>query len=110
MMVSVKQFSDILMPFSACQLGDLFVVRVAGNVAVPREIGSLEYAAFSIDRYPVINNISGSSEQGYAGDDLITNSCIRITCTELEIVEQSSSKVQPLFNKLGGIFIITDAQ
>lgn len=26
-------------------LGDLFVVRVAGNVAAPKEIGSLEYAA-----------------------------------------------------------------
>lgn len=64
----------------------------------------------SIDRYTVINNISGSGEHGYAGDDLITNSCIMIICTELAMAEQLSHAMQPLLKKLGGIFIITDAQ
>jgi nitrogen regulatory protein PII len=64
----------------------------------------------SINRYTVINNVSGSGEHGYSGDDLITNSYIMIICTELELAEQLSVAMQPLLKKLGGIFIITDGQ
>lgn len=64
----------------------------------------------SINRYTVINNVSGSGEHGYSGDDLITNSYIMIICTELELAEQLSIAMQPLLKKLGGIFIITDGQ
>jgi nitrogen regulatory protein PII len=64
----------------------------------------------SIKRYTVINNVSGSGEHGYSGDDLITNSYIMIICTELELAEQLSIAMQPLLKKLGGIFIITDGQ
>jgi nitrogen regulatory protein PII len=63
-----------------------------------------------IKRYTVINNVSGSGEHGYSGDDLITNSYIMIICTELELAEQLSIAMQPLLKKLGGIFIITDGQ
>jgi nitrogen regulatory protein PII len=61
-----------------------------------------------VKRYTVINNVSGSGEHGYSGDDLITNSYIMIICTELELAEQLSTAMQPLLKKLGGIFIITD--
>ena len=64
----------------------------------------------AIKRYTVINNVSGSGEHGYSGDDLITNSYIMIICTELEMAEQLSTAMQPLLKKLGGIFIVTDAQ
>jgi nitrogen regulatory protein PII len=63
-----------------------------------------------IKRYTVINNVSGSGEHGYSGDDLITNSYIMIICTELEMAERLSIAMQPLLKKLGGIFIITEAQ
>jgi nitrogen regulatory protein PII len=64
----------------------------------------------SIKRYTVINNVSGSGEHGYSGDDLITNSYIMIICTDLELAEQLSTAMQPLLKKLGGIFIVTDGQ
>ena len=64
----------------------------------------------SIEGYTVINNVSGSGEHGYSGDDLITNSYIMIICTKLEMAEQLSIAMQPLLKKLGGIFIVTDAQ
>jgi nitrogen regulatory protein PII len=63
-----------------------------------------------VQGYTVINNVSGSGEHGYSGDDLITNSYIMIICTELAMAEQLSNAMQPLLKKLGGIFIVTDAQ
>ncbi len=63
-----------------------------------------------IKDYTVMNNLSGSGEHGYSGDDLITNSCIMIICTNLEMAEQLSTAMRPLLKKLGGIFIVTDAQ
>jgi nitrogen regulatory protein PII len=64
----------------------------------------------AIAGYTVINNVSGSGEHGYSGDDLITNSYIMIICTELTMAEQLSNAMQPLLKKLGGIFIISDAE
>jgi nitrogen regulatory protein PII len=64
----------------------------------------------AIEGYTVINNVSGSGEHGYSGDDLITNSYIMIICTKLEMAEQLSNAMQPLLKKLGGIFIVSDAQ
>jgi nitrogen regulatory protein PII len=63
-----------------------------------------------VKNYTVINNVSGSGEHGYSGDDLITNSYIMIICTELEMATQLSNAMQPLLKKLGGIFIVSDAQ
>ncbi len=60
--------------------------------------------------YTVINNVSGSGEHGYSGDDLITNSYIMVICIEPETVEKLSTAMQPLLKKMGGIFIVTDAQ
>jgi nitrogen regulatory protein PII len=64
----------------------------------------------AIEGYTVINNVSGSGEHGYSGDDLIANSYIIVICTKLEMAEQLSIAMQPLLKKLGGIFIVTDAQ
>jgi nitrogen regulatory protein PII len=64
----------------------------------------------SVKNYTVINNVSGSGEHGYSGDDLITNSYIMIICTELEMSTQLSKAIEPLLKKLGGIFIVSDAE
>jgi nitrogen regulatory protein PII len=63
-----------------------------------------------IVNYTVIDNVSGSGEHGYSGDDLITNSYIMIICTELAMPEKLSIEMKPLLKKMGGIFIVTDAQ
>ncbi len=63
-----------------------------------------------IERYTVINNVSGCGEHGSYGDDLITNSYIMIICPNSEVVEPLASAMQPLLKKLGGIFIVTDVQ
>lgn len=63
-----------------------------------------------VKNYTVINSLSGSGEHGYSGDDLITNSCIMVICTEPEMPEQLSKAMGPMMKKLGGIFIVTDAQ
>jgi hypothetical protein len=63
-----------------------------------------------VKNYTVINNLSGSGEHGFSGDDLITNSCIIVICTEPEMPEQLAKAMAPMMKKLGGIFIVTDAQ
>ena len=63
-----------------------------------------------VKNYTVMNNLSGSGEHGYSGDDLITNSCIMVICTEPDLPEQLSKVMEPLMKKLGGIFIVTDVQ
>jgi len=63
-----------------------------------------------IERYTIIHNVSGCGEHGSYGDDLITNSYIMIICPNPEIIEPLSNAIQPLLNKLGGIFIVNDAQ
>jgi nitrogen regulatory protein PII len=63
-----------------------------------------------VKNYTVTNNLSGSGEHGYAGDDLITNSCIMVICTEPDLPEQLSRAMEPMMKKMGGIFIVTDAQ
>jgi nitrogen regulatory protein PII len=63
-----------------------------------------------ISGYTVINNVSGSGEHGFSGDDLISNSYIMAICTESSLVETITNAMQPLLKKLGGILIVTDAQ
>jgi nitrogen regulatory protein PII len=63
-----------------------------------------------VKNYTVIGNLSGSGEHGYSGDDLITNSCIMIICPDSDMPEQLSKAMEPTMKKLGGIFIVTDAQ
>jgi nitrogen regulatory protein PII len=63
-----------------------------------------------VKNYTVINNLSGSGEHGYSGDDLITNSCIMVICTEPDLPEQLSKAMEPIMKKLGGIFIVTEGQ
>jgi len=55
-LVSIMSCSDSRVPLSIVfdrGIGDLFVVRDAGNIATPEEIGSLEYGAFVLGT-PVI--------------------------------------------------------
>lgn len=50
-LVSIMSCSDSRVPLAIVfdrGIGDLFVVRDAGNIATPEEIGSLEYGAFVI--------------------------------------------------------------
>jgi nitrogen regulatory protein PII len=60
--------------------------------------------------YTVIENVSGSGQNGLHGDDLLTNTYIMIICLEETLVNQLAIGLKPLMKKLGGIFIVTDAQ
>ena len=51
-LVSILSCSDSRVPLSVIfdrGIGDLFVVRDAGNIATPEEIGSIEYGAFILE-------------------------------------------------------------
>jgi nitrogen regulatory protein PII len=63
-----------------------------------------------IKKYTVINNLSGTGKHGSLSDGLITNSHIMVILPELEMLDILSKELQPLLSKLGGIFIVTDAQ
>lgn len=84
------------------------IEMIVSYLEVPAVLKILKQNA--IQRYTVINNVSGSGEHGYSGDDLITNSYIMIICTDLALAEQLSKAMRPLLKKLGGIFVVTDAQ
>jgi nitrogen regulatory protein PII len=60
--------------------------------------------------YTVIENVSGSGEHGLSGDDLLTNTYIMAIFTDVALVEQLAAALKPLLKKLGGIFVVTDAQ
>lgn len=64
----------------------------------------------SIKNYTLINNVEGSGEHGYTGDNSLTNSYIIIILTDLELAIKTSDALQPVLKKLGGILIISDAQ
>jgi nitrogen regulatory protein PII len=63
-----------------------------------------------IVNYTVIENVSGSGEHGLSGDDLLTNTYIMAIFTDVALVEQLAAALKPLLKKLGGIFVVTDAQ
>jgi nitrogen regulatory protein PII len=63
-----------------------------------------------IINYTVIENVSGSGEHGLSGDDLLTNTYIMAIFTDVALVEQLAAALKPLLKKLGGIFVVTDAQ
>jgi nitrogen regulatory protein PII len=60
--------------------------------------------------YTIIENVSGRGENGLHGDDLMTNTYIMIICLEATLVEQLAIGLKPIMKKLGGIFVVTDAQ
>ncbi len=60
--------------------------------------------------YTEIENVSGSGEHGFSGDDLITNTYLMVICPEPEMVERLAIAMKPLMKKMGGIFIVSDAQ
>jgi nitrogen regulatory protein PII len=63
-----------------------------------------------IINYTEIENVSGSGEHGFSGDDLITNTYIMVICPSMEVVEQLAIAFKPHMKKHGGIFIVSDAQ
>jgi nitrogen regulatory protein PII len=64
----------------------------------------------SVEHYTLINNVSGNGEHGYTGDNSIDNSYLIIILKDLALAEQLANAIKPLLEKLGGIFIVSDAQ
>jgi nitrogen regulatory protein PII len=60
--------------------------------------------------YTVIENVSGRGATGLHGDDLMTNTYIMVICLEATMVDQLAIGLKPIMKKLGGIFVVTDAQ
>ena len=80
-------------------LGDLFVVRVAGNIATAAQIGSIEYACQQLDTPLVV--VLGHSQCGAVGatiDALSQDLGDRLSDNLRVIVEQVTPAVQPLLD------------
>jgi carbonic anhydrase len=79
-------------------LGDLFVIRVAGNIVAPSQVGSVEFA---VERYgtPLVV-VLGHSMCGavIATIDELENPSINKSSNILSIVNRIRSIVEPLFN------------
>jgi nitrogen regulatory protein PII len=63
-----------------------------------------------VTNYTEIENVSGSGEHGFSGDDLITNTYLLVICQDQELVDRLAVALKPLMKKMGGIFIVSDAQ
>jgi nitrogen regulatory protein PII len=81
---------------------------IVSNLEVPSILKILKKN--SIDDYTLINNVEGSGEHGYTGDNSLTNSYIIIVLTDLHLATHISDVIQPVLKKLGGILILSDAQ
>jgi len=79
-------------------LGDLFVIRVAGNIVAPSQVGSVEFA---VERFgtPLVV-VLGHSMCGavIATIDELENPSINKSSNILSIVNRIRSIVEPLFN------------
>lgn len=82
-----------------CGLGELFVVRVAGNVCAPSLVGSIEYAASSFGTQLVV--VMGHSGCGAvkATLDALTHDHRHPSDNIHDIVERISPAVSPLLGK-----------
>jgi carbonic anhydrase len=78
-------------------LGDLFVIRVAGNIVAPSQIGSVEFAAEQFGSPLVV--VLGHSMCGavMATLDVLENSSQQQSCNVLSIVSRIRPSVEPLF-------------
>ena len=78
-------------------LGDLFVIRVAGNIVAPSQIGSVEFAAQQFDSPLVV--VLGHSMCGavMATLDDLENPSQQQSCNVLSIVSRIRPAVEPLF-------------
>jgi nitrogen regulatory protein PII len=81
---------------------------IVSDVEVPAVLKILKKC--QIKNYTIINNISGTGSHGNSSDGLLTNSYIMIISNELEMFEKLLKDIEPLLKKLGGIFIVSDAQ
>ncbi|MFT6628033.1 MAG: carbonic anhydrase, partial [Flavobacteriales bacterium] len=77
-------------------LGDLFVIRVAGNVVAPSQVGSVEYAASALGTRLVV--VMGHTHCGAvaATVDAINNPAAESTRNIASIVDRIRPAVQPL--------------
>ena len=79
--------------------GDLFVIRVAGNVATPSQIGSIEFAATQLGAQLVIVLGHGSCGAIAAALDSIANKAPPPSANLAEIL----SEIRPALEGLGNI-------
>ena len=77
-------------------LGDLFVIRVAGNVVAPSQIGSVEFAAEKFDCPLVV--VLGHSLCGGIGAtiDFLKNPSMPLSRGLMSIVDRIRPSVEPL--------------
>jgi len=80
-------------------LGDLFVIRVAGNIVAPSQLGSIEFAVKQFGSPLVV--VLGHSKCGAvtATLDELKNPSEKQSSNVLSIVDRIRSTVEPLFNK-----------
>lgn len=82
-------------------IGDLFVIRVAGNIVAPSQIGSIEFAATQFDTRLVV--ILGHSDCGAVIatlKELTKNESLRSPNLRA-IVDRIRPSVEPILEKLG---------
>ena len=75
-------------------LGDLFVIRVAGNIVAPSQVGSIEFAvdAFQVPLVVVMGHtrcgaISAAARHIQRGEPPVTDSVLRITARIRPIID-----------------------
>ena len=80
-------------------LGDLFVIRVAGNIVAPSQIGSIEFAAemFKTSLVVVLGHSSCGAVKATLEELRQTNSPIRSQHVH-SIVDRIRPAIEPLFN------------
>lgn len=80
-------------------LGDLFVIRVAGNIVAPSQVGSIEFAvdAFAVPLVVVMGHtrcgaIAAAARHLQKGEEPATDNVLRITSRIRPIIEPVLSK------------------
>jgi carbonic anhydrase len=83
-------------------LGDLFVVRVAGNVAAPSQIGSVEYAVEVLGTRLVV--VMGHSNCGAVGATIqkFENASVEFTPSLMKLVERIQPSVEAVLARDAG--------
>lgn len=84
-----------------CGLGDLFVIRVAGNIVAPSQIGSIEFACQHFGTELVV--VLGHSHCGAikATVEALLNDPDEISPNVASIVDRVTPAVLPIVNKKG---------
>ncbi len=79
-------------------LGDLFVIRVAGNIVAPSQVGSVEFAAEQFETKLVV--VMGHTECGAVAAtlDALGGSAAPSTHNVMSIVNRIRPSVEPLFH------------